>query len=152
VIRRLEIDSEQPGVGSTNDAALVYEIGDGESVIEAVTAALRSVSGAIEFEVRPLYNTVDPDALDSLFAQKGDGTPRETDRRIVFEHGRYRVRVDSDGVVAVEPTEREPSVDYDTFDDGTLVDRAWTGTDISAGKANRATRRRVVSREATGPS
>jgi hypothetical protein len=96
------------GAGTTNDAALVYEIGDDESVTEAVTAALRSVSGATEFELRPLYDTIDPDALDSLFARKGDGTPRGTDGRIVFEHGRYRVRVDSDGAVAVSAPERDP--------------------------------------------
>lgn len=97
------------GVGTTNDAALVYEIGDDESVTEAVTAALRSVSGATEFGVRPLYDTVDPDALDSLFARKGDGTPREADGRIAFEHDRYRVRVDSDGVVAVFAPDRDRS-------------------------------------------
>jgi len=82
---------------------------DSESVTEAVASALHSVSGRSERELQPLYGTIDPDALDSLFARKGDGTPRGTDGYVAFEYGPYRVRVESDGVVAVSAPGRDRS-------------------------------------------
>jgi len=109
-------------VAPANDAPLAYEMSDGESVTEAVTTALISLSRRGERELRPLYGTVDPDALDSLFARKGDGTPREADGHVAFDHGPYRVRVESDGFVAVERTERARSGDDGTLDDGTFDD------------------------------
>ena len=58
-------------------------------VVQAVVEALDRDA----HEVTPLHRSVDPDALDSLFATKHDGTPR-TGGRVGFDHADCRVVVD----------------------------------------------------------
>lgn len=58
-------------------------------VIEAIADALDSPA----HEVTPLHQSVDLDALDSLFGTQHDGTPR-TGGRVAFDHGDCRIVVD----------------------------------------------------------
>lgn len=88
-------------VASANDSTAVYEADESESVSEAVTSALSAASDTPETDLRPLYSAVDPDALDALFAPRGNGTPRRADGHVAFDYGPFRVRVESDGLVAV---------------------------------------------------
>lgn len=72
-----------------------------QTVIEAVAAA-EDVPPA---ELRPpayesLYAVVDPEALDALFAQRGDGTPRPGGE-VSFRFCEYEVTIESDGSVSV---------------------------------------------------
>ncbi|NHN58079.1 MULTISPECIES: HalOD1 output domain-containing protein [Halorussus] len=48
----------------------------------------------------PLYDKIDPDALDSLFSDRYDGAPRGSGR-VVFDLRGYEVTVYSDGYVVV---------------------------------------------------
>ncbi|WP_435179672.1 HalOD1 output domain-containing protein [Halorussus sp. AFM4] len=48
----------------------------------------------------PLYDKIDPDALDSLFADRHDGAPRGSGH-VVFDLLGYEVTVYSDGYVVV---------------------------------------------------
>ncbi|QLG29671.1 hypothetical protein HUG10_18865 (plasmid) [Halorarum halophilum] len=50
----------------------------------------------------PLYDSVDPDALDRLFAPKTDGTPRPPGH-VAFSVQDYRVTVYSSGEIAITP-------------------------------------------------
>ena len=67
---------------------------------EAVLTAIAEREGVDELELRePLYETIDPDALDALF--------RDGRGRVTFEYLGYLVTVDQDGEVEVEePTTR----------------------------------------------
>lgn len=68
-------------------------------VIEAVAAR----EGVSPTELpAPLYESIDPDALDSLF-HVGTG-------RVTFEYLAYEVTVTSDGDVALESLEEEASL------------------------------------------
>ena len=49
-----------------------------------------------------LYDSVDPDALDRIFAPKRDGTPRPPGH-VAFSVEGYRVTVYSSGEIAITP-------------------------------------------------
>lgn len=52
----------------------------------------------------PLYHSLDPTALNSLFEPTASGGPRAG--RVTFTYDRKRIAVDSDGDVTVEPKRR----------------------------------------------
>ncbi|WP_276299945.1 HalOD1 output domain-containing protein [Halorussus lipolyticus] len=63
-------------------------------------AVVTAIAEALDTDVRelpPLYETVDSDALDTIFGRRHDGTPR-TDGRVEFDHHDCRVVVDPDRV------------------------------------------------------
>lgn len=66
-------------------------------VVDAVEAAL---DGATTPE--PLYDVVDPDALDQLFQPKSDGTPRPGGE-LTFAYSGCEITVRADGDVIVVP-------------------------------------------------
>lgn len=68
-----------------------------------VIAAIADAEGVDPTEIEPpeyeaLYDVVNPEALDALFAPREDGTPRTTGR-IEFPYCGYYVVVDGDGEV-----------------------------------------------------
>ena len=69
---------------------------DSRSVSEAVIDVVAAVEGTPPAELTPpLYDVVDPEALDRVFAGKASlGT-------VVFNYNSYEVCVDADGYVAV---------------------------------------------------
>jgi hypothetical protein len=83
---------------AADDPAVVYRAAPGERNSEAVVAAVSSVSGIDETELTPIYEVVDPEALDSLFRARGGIA---ADGHVAFEYESYRVRVESDGTVFV---------------------------------------------------
>lgn len=56
----------------------------------------------------PLYESVDPDALDALFRSAGAG-PDDATIQVEFTHGEHDVLVTADGSVRVSKAAREPS-------------------------------------------
>ncbi|MFC5973117.1 HalOD1 output domain-containing protein [Halomarina salina] len=73
-----------------------YSVDNGTPV-EALGRALEQL-----FDDRPpVYDVVDPDALNDLFAPRPDGTPR-VEGTISFAYRDYEFVVDSDGEVLVE--------------------------------------------------
>lgn len=52
----------------------------------------------------PLYEVIDPDALDALFSPKGDGGVR-TGGEVQFTYCGYEIRVTSNGDVRAIPNE-----------------------------------------------
>lgn len=67
-----------------------------ELVVEAVAAA----EDADITELPPLGTVLDPDALDALFVDRFDGTPRDGGR-VVFTYAGHEVTVTSDDGVGV---------------------------------------------------
>jgi hypothetical protein len=66
-----------------------------EAITERVVEAVAVRDGVSVAELPPLYETVDPDALEVLF--------RDTTGTLCFEYHEYEVRVDHDGGVEVSP-------------------------------------------------
>lgn len=73
-----------------------------EGVTGTVVEELASAKGVGVFDVAPLFESVDPDALEQLFADEaGDHLAVE------FTHDGYRVRIDG-GRVSVEAVADSP--------------------------------------------
>lgn len=75
-VQTLETDSRRPS----------------QAVIDAVAA----VEGTPPTELPPLYDVVDPEALDNVFAGKASLG------KVVFNYNSYEVSVEADGYVALK--------------------------------------------------
>ena len=80
-----------------------YDEGD-ESASTVVVAAVAAVAETDPLELQPLRESVDPDALDDLFAKTCGGRARELGC-IEFPYDDYRVVVDASGEIEVHPPE-----------------------------------------------
>lgn len=68
----------------------------GEPVSSRILAAVAEKEGVDEVELEtPMYEVIDPDALESLF--------RDTRGTVIFEYLEYEVKVDHDHTVEVFP-------------------------------------------------
>ncbi|UPW00828.1 hypothetical protein M0R88_01685 [Halorussus gelatinilyticus] len=73
---------------------------------EKIIVEITDRNGTDPTELRPpLYEVIDVAALDDLFASGRDQGLRDCDGRLEFTYGSWRVRVESDGSVVVEPGE-----------------------------------------------
>lgn len=78
--------------------------GDERTLSERVIDELAAAKGITPIELdRPLNDSVDPDALDALFAPRHDGTPRNGDGYVEFTSNGYRVVVRKGGEIRLEP-------------------------------------------------
>lgn len=75
-------------------------------VSNAITQAVATVTETEPETLRPLYEVVEPDALDRLFAPTS-ATDTETTRdgHVVFPYEGCTVRVTADGRVVITPSE-----------------------------------------------
>lgn len=81
-----------------NDSNADYRV---DSLSTAVIDAIAAHEGVDPMDLKPpLYDVIDPDALDMLFP--GTGTPPETaPGRVVFTYSGYEVEVTSEGGVRI---------------------------------------------------
>lgn len=73
-----------------------------DAVLETVAA--RENVEPTELEP-PLYHSIDPDALNNLFAPRGNGRVR-ADGEVEFTYYGYEIRVTSTGDVSAAPVEK----------------------------------------------
>lgn len=86
---------------TTADTGGTYQVDDGEHLSSAVVHAVADAEGADPLDLTPLYDAVDPDALDSLFASlTGEGAASIDE--VSFEYEGYDVTVTADGSVSLE--------------------------------------------------
>lgn len=94
----MEIESPT-GERQLRDESGTYQFESNKSLSEAVIAAVASESGldALELadEFGPLYDAIDPTALDSLFQSSGENG--RSAGSVTFEYAAYRVTVDQTG-------------------------------------------------------
>ncbi|WP_178915496.1 HalOD1 output domain-containing protein [Natronomonas gomsonensis] len=87
-----------------------YESGSDVSPTEVIIEALAEAAGIDPIELPPLYEFVDPDALDHLFGEH-DGAAH-ADALLSFQVETWNVFVRADGCIRVcdntQPTEPEP--------------------------------------------
>ena len=75
-------------------------VGD-RSVCQSVVEAVAEAEEVRPEEIDPLYEVVDPDALEELFAPTS--TAGRMEGKVVFTYSGYEVTVCGDGYVSVEP-------------------------------------------------
>ena len=77
---------------------LTYHVDEDETISESVVHALAAATDTPAQSLQPLYDSVNPDALDLIF--EGDRTGC-----IVFSHAGHRITVRGSGKIAVERVE-----------------------------------------------
>ncbi|MCU4741685.1 HalOD1 output domain-containing protein [Natronoglomus mannanivorans] len=80
-----------------------------ESVSEAILDAVASVTDSDPIELDPLYYTIDPDALDSLFESRSRTTELPRDVQVTFSYVGLQITVTAAGQIIVE--DEGPDVD-----------------------------------------
>lgn len=82
-----------------------------ESSARLSTTVVHALADAMDRDVTatgaPLYDAVDPDALDRIFAPTADGTPRPPGH-VAFTANGYRVTVYSTGQIVITPPTGPP--------------------------------------------
>ncbi|WP_135534598.1 HalOD1 output domain-containing protein [Halostella pelagica] len=81
----------------------VERVAETESATEAVVIATAEATDADPLELDPLFDAVDPDALNRLFESSDDGSDRPSGR-IEFTYAGCDVSVYADRRVVVSPT------------------------------------------------
>lgn len=116
------------------DARAAYQVsGTDEDVSTRVIQAVEEIVGDDESNRTWLYDSVDPDALDAIFDDKHDGTPR-ADGKVVFTAQRCEIVVHGDGSLVIYAPE-----DHDSEDDsGTTRDSPDGPQNENGGSPNRS--------------
>ena len=93
-------ESNASGVAGTATANSTGVDGDGSAPSHRVLEAVSEARDVDVLDLPPLYDTVDPDALDVLFADRpGDAGARSG--TLAFEYADSTVVLDGDGTVTV---------------------------------------------------
>lgn len=106
------LGSMSNGDQRSGESAFVYDVSPEESLSDGVVRAVATVadsdpapdpSSAAESgrELDPLYDAVDPDALDAVFRTAGPDAAR-TRGRVTFSYFGYEVSVHGEGRISVE--------------------------------------------------
>lgn len=87
----------------TKEAAHVseFEWGSERTLSEAVIDAVATAAGVDALQLDPLYESVDPDALDTIFMPEASGRLREGDASVAFTVSGYDIVVKSYGRIIV---------------------------------------------------
>lgn len=72
-----------------------------DPVYLAVVAAIATAKGCEPTDLTPLHSTIDPDGIDSIFADKLNNTQRTG--RLSFNYEGFAVTLFSDGTIEFEP-------------------------------------------------
>lgn len=77
---------------------------------EAVIAAVAAAKDADETALPPLFERIDPDALESLFAATSDRTGQRNGN-LTFDYAGCQITVNSHGTVIVDPSRMVEAAD-----------------------------------------
>ncbi len=102
--------SDTPISTDSRGNAVYHATHDTDSAATLSTTVIHALADCMGVDVTDgnlsLYDSIDPDALDTLFRPRYDGTPRSAGMLTFFVHD-YRVTVHSDGNILIEPPSRE---------------------------------------------
>lgn len=77
-----------------------YEVDDNQTLSEGVVVAVTDLLDTDPAALDPLAESIDPDALNGLFADQFDGTPRSTGT-IRFSFSDHEIVVSGDGQISI---------------------------------------------------
>lgn len=91
-------DQSTVGSGCETLAEREYQPYTEHSLIEAIVGAVAEAAGVDPLDLPPMYDFIDPDAVDKLFRQ-----PRATkvDQYLSFKFDEWIVSIHADGVIRV---------------------------------------------------
>lgn len=89
-------DLEGPGGRTAGTDAETFHAGD-RPIVQAIVEATAAASGRDPFELEPLYDAVDPDALSALV----EGEPGEADVSVTLRYEGRTVTVQRGGEITV---------------------------------------------------
>lgn len=89
-----------PDIAHSNGLSLRSPTHQSDSLSVRVVEAVAHAANCSSSELEPLYDIVDPDALNTLFAPTMEGKTR-TDGKLEFEYAGYDVVVHSSGAIDV---------------------------------------------------
>ncbi len=95
-----QLTPQQPTI-PTHKSTRAFTVRDGEHVSETVIRAVSEQDGVSLTNVEPLYERIDPDALDDFFDPVCDGRG-STAMSVEFDYAGYTVIVRGSGVVELE--------------------------------------------------
>ena len=80
-----------------------HDLNGDQALSTSVTVAVADAAGVEPSDIpEQLYDVIDPEALDTLFEPRDDGTPRRGGRLAFSLYG-HHITVDGDGTVTVQP-------------------------------------------------
>lgn len=91
------MDTESTSIGNETPAADAPR----SLTNQILTAIAESTDQSVE-DLGPLYDAIDPEALDALFARRADGSPRPVGK-VSFQYAGYWVTVSSEYDVEIKP-------------------------------------------------
>lgn len=80
-------------------------------ILEEVVEKLAEALGKDPDEVEPLFSSIDPDALENLFASPPGGPDRDQGA-VLFPHEGHEIRVEADGTISIEGSPGTTSSHY----------------------------------------
>jgi hypothetical protein len=83
-------------MGSTTGAVVHKQLDEEDTMSTAVVEALADAAGVSRTELPPLFESIDPDALERVYETTG------TESYIRFHHAGFDIGVDGNGVVTVQ--------------------------------------------------
>jgi len=96
--------------GCTPVVDVQYRYENDQTPVEAIVVALAEIEGSDATALPPLYNVIDTDALNRLFAREDD--EGDTAAILSFQYDTWNIFVRSDGRIricdATKPTNPEP--------------------------------------------
>ncbi|WP_224449517.1 HalOD1 output domain-containing protein [Haloprofundus salilacus] len=75
-----------------------------DSVVEELVETVSALRGAPPFEISPLYPTVDPDALETLFGEP-NASNWTGSRVVTFDYEGFEVTIRSNGCMRLVPVD-----------------------------------------------
>ncbi|MFA9418413.1 HalOD1 output domain-containing protein [Natrinema sp. HArc-T2] len=77
---------------------VAYTENENGSVTQAIIAAIAEESGCDPIELEPLYEYIDPDALNTIFNSRSEADTDHTETYLEFTYNAYRVAVTADSI------------------------------------------------------
>lgn len=87
---------------STRTYRAVHDWGRGESLSTTLIVVIETVANAHPSELPPLYESINPDALDHLF-ESTDAADRHATGRLTLQYAGFLVTVHADGEIVFRP-------------------------------------------------
>lgn len=104
----LSNDTESNAESSGERYEVPPDASSAESVSSTVTEAVSAVTGADAKSLRPLYEVIDPDALNRLISSlAGTSGRKDTEGWVAFRYEERMIRVFGDGRVVVAGTDEK---------------------------------------------
>lgn len=95
----IQINADDSSTSLTPAATTEWDVESENTPVYAVVSAVAQAEGADPVALPPLYDAIDPEALNDLFMSRVDTAVATVE----FEYAGYNVVISGEGMVAVHP-------------------------------------------------